>query len=67
MSTSHESSGPTERSEVPDYDALHATVVRALDADDGGTDAAAHEVLDRLRDRGLPIPPRTADNADMDP
>ncbi|MET3937077.1 hypothetical protein [Arthrobacter sp. OAP107] len=42
------------------YDDLHATVVDALRYQLQGNDLdhAAHEVLDRLRDRGLDIPPR---------
>jgi hypothetical protein len=45
-----------------DYEDLHATVVDALryEVKSDALDHAAHEVLDRLRDRGLSIPAKSS-------
>lgn len=48
----------------PDYWAMHVTVVDAIRhlPATGLIDNDAHEVLQRLRDLGLPIPPRPPDD-----
>lgn len=48
---------PDETRLDPDYPLLHAAVVDAIRAHQNHDDAA-HEALERLRDVGVPIPPR---------
>ena len=52
--------GPSSEESAADYEDLHATVVDAIRYVTAGQsiEDAADEVLQRLRDTGLPIPDR---------